>query len=350
LVCTLVVVRWLLTILLVIVPLGVQAAEWAPPQNDPVQAGPPPLQEGWSSTTGVYARVHSSPEHLSTQIRLSRHAEEAIPRIARVLGLPAARRIEVILTGSDDEFRSLQPRPPPLWADATAWPRRSWIFLRTNRVRGGTARPDTQVFDHEITHILLGQSFGNRTPPAWLQEGLSQWIAGEYTPETTRQIAAGLLGKGLHSLESLQTGFPNDPVQARLAYAQSADLIAWIAAEHGEEAIRTLVISMAGGSPFEASIKRATGKRMSAIDRAWRSRLEDSWLWVHSLTVDTFLMSLGAVLLVVAFFAVRFRNRRKLALWKEQEALEDALYSLLMHPVDTPSSPSDPTPRTPTWH
>ena len=342
--------RWLLSILLLLVPLGVQAAEWAPPQDEPVQAGPPPLQEGWSSTTGVYARVHSSPEHLVTQIRLSQHAEEAIPRIARVLGLPAARRIEVILTGSDEEFRALQPRAPPQWADATAWPRRSWIFLRTNRVRSGTARPDTQVFDHEITHILLGQSFGNRTPPAWLQEGLSQWIAGEYTPDTTRQIAAGLLGKGLHTLESLQTGFPIDPVQARLAYAQSADLIAWIAAEYGEEAIRTLVLSMAGGSPFEASIKRATGTRMSVIDRAWRSRLEDSWLWVHSLTLDTLLMSLGAVLLVVAFVAVRFRNRRKLALWKDQEELEDALFALLMQPVEEPSSLSDPAPHVPTWH
>ena len=92
---------------------------------------------------------------------------------------------------------------------------------------------------------------------------------------------------------------------------------------------------------------------MSAIDRAWRSRLEDSWLWVHSLTLDTLLMSLGAVLLVVAFVGVRGRNRRKLALWREEEELEDALYALLMKPVEEPPSLSDSpasVPPVPTWH
>ena len=263
-------------------------------------------------------------------MRLSNHAEMAIPHIANFLGVAASSRIEVVLTDTAERFRTLQPSPPPAWADATAWPSRNWIFLRTNELRGGTAKNENQVFDHEITHVLLGQAFGPRRVPHWLQEGLSQWIAKEYSPETTRQIASGLLGQGLHTLEDLHQGFPADPISARLAYAQSADFIAWIVAEHGEDSVRDLINALSRGLSLERAVKESTGKPLRTIDRAWRSRLEDSWLWLQPLTVDQVWMLVGAIALVIGFFGVRRRNRKKLALWQQQEFLQDAMYTLLM--------------------
>jgi len=328
--------RWLLLFLnLLILPHTAQSAEWAataaPEAHTP---GPPTLPDDWTSTSGIYARVHSPRSALRAQVRLSSHAEVAIPEIARFLGVAASSRIEVVLTDTVEQFRTLQPSPPPAWADATAWPSLSWIFLRTNDLRGGTAKDEKQVFDHEITHVLLGQAFGQRRVPRWLQEGVSQWTAKEYTPETTRQIASGLLGKGLHTLEDLHQGFPADPISARLAYAQSADFIAWIVAEHGEDSVRDLINALSRGVSLERAVKESTGKPLRAIDREWRSRLEDSWLWLQPLTVDQVWMLIGAIALVIGFFGVRRRNRKKLAIWQQQEFLQDSMYTLLMSETD----------------
>ncbi|MEE2751251.1 MAG: peptidase MA family metallohydrolase [Myxococcota bacterium] len=328
--------HWLFLFLnLFLLPQEASAAEWATtPEVEVHVAGPPDLPEDWTSTSGIYARVHSSRSALRAQVRLSKHAETAIPEIASFLGVAAASRIEVMLTDTPERFRTLQPSAPPAWADATAWPSRSWIFLRTNEIRGGTAKNETQVFDHEITHVLLGQAFGPRRVPHWLQEGLSQWTAKEYTPETTRQIASGLLGKGLHTLEDLHRGFPADPVSARLAYAQSADFIAWIVAEYGEDSVRKLINGLSGGLSLERAVKESTGERLRTIDQAWRSRLEDSWLWLQPLTVDQVWMLVGAIALVIGFFGVRRRNRRRLELWQQEEELQDAMYTLLMTEED----------------
>ena len=318
------------------------AAEWVRPTLPGDSSASIALPADWIQIEGLYARVHTPESQHAAGLRLSRTAEVSIPRIANTLGLPAARRMDIYLVDNQRDFESLQPRAPPDWADATAWPQQSLIFLRTDRVRGGVARPQAQVLDHEITHVILGQAFGAREVPRWLQEGLSQWIAGEYTPETTRRIASGMLGKGLFKLEELQGGFPRDPVRANLAYAQSADLIAWIAAEYGEEALRKLVIEMARGAYFEAAVRRSTGERVETIDRMWRSRLEESWIWLEPLFADNAWMLMGAGFLVIGFLGVRRRNRKKLARWSREEALEDALYTLILERENLDREEQDP--------
>ena len=308
--------------------------EWHQEVSESPMRETPPLPEDFTRVVGRFITVHGPVEKVTNLTRLAEHGDSRIEVIAGELGVNVSRRIEVVLTQTDREFRALQPGAIPRWADATAWPTRSWIFLRDNSLRGGTARPDTVVLDHEITHVLLGQAFDLHSPPQpvpqWLQEGLAQWISGEYTPDTTRRIARGLLGRGLLSLDELSRGFPSDPVRATLAYAQSADLIAWIAGEYGEGAVRSLVNSMAKGEPFRASIRIATGNSASEIDAQWRERLENSTLWLEAIANDGVILALGGVLLIAGWLGVRRRNRKKLAQWAEEEALEDELARVLM--------------------
>jgi hypothetical protein len=319
------------------------AQEWHQEVSESPMRETPILPEDFFSVVGRFITVHGPTESVATLTRLAEHGDSRIEDIAAELGVNVSRRIEVVVAQTDVQFRALQPGRIPRWADATAWPRHSWIFLRANSLRGGTARADTIVLDHEITHILLGQAFDLHSPPQpvpqWLQEGLAQWISGEYTPDTTRRIARGLLGRGLLSLEELSRSFPSDPVRATLAYAQSADLIAWIAGEYGEDAIRSLVHSMAKGEPFRAAIRIATGNSATEIDAEWRDRLENSTLWLEALANDGLIMSLGGIFLIVGWLGVRRRNKKKLAQWAKEEALEDELSRVLMGEFDV----DDPT-------
>ena len=282
------------------------------------QAPTPPI--GFVALPGVYATVYGAPTDRPTLERLAEHAAVEIPEIARRLGIGAGPAMHITLADDEEAFRELQPGHPPDWADGTAWPQRRLIYLKSPSIRPGTASPLTQVLDHEITHVLLGQAFGPRPVPRWLQEGLAQWVAGEIGPETTHRLAQGLLGE-LLTLDELTAGFPDDPLRASLAYAQSADLIAYVAQEYGEEAIITLVQEMAAGKHHNAAFRVATGDSADALDRRWRGRLQNSPLWLSSVTSDTFFFGLGAPLTLAAFWMIRRRNRKVLDRWEAEDEL-----------------------------
>ena len=307
----------------------VEAQELRQPEETQAERAELVLPEGWVSQVGLYARIHGPPDQALKLDQLLDRAEESTPRLAKLLELPTGKRIEIFLTQSQEQFFELQPGNAPHWADATAYPRQGWIFLRRNGLRGGMASSDVQVLDHELVHVLLGQAFQQKRPPQWLQEGVAQYFAGEYTPEVADRIAAGMLGRGLFSLSELSHPFPRDPVRAQLAYAQSADFIAWMIGEYGEKTLPILVRESVQGASFEASLRRATGQSLADLDRAWSKRLGKSWLWVKAVANDTVLLGLATIGLVVGYLRVRRRNRERLAEMARQDALEDRLMALL---------------------
>ncbi|MCB9743381.1 MAG: hypothetical protein H6740_12335 [Alphaproteobacteria bacterium] len=320
------------------------AQSWVAPAEDASDpfaalAERPPLPEDFVSVGGLFAEVWGEPQDIRTIDRLADHAAKAVPRIAEQLGVGTGPRMRVVLAADEQGFFAMQPGRAPLWADGTAWPHQALVFLKSPRARPGTAPPLEVVLDHEITHVLLGQAFGHEPVPTWLQEGLAQWIAGEYGPDTVRRLSRASLSGGLLTLDDLKYGFPADPVRANLAYAQSADLIAFIASEHGESAIHDLVEEMARGTPVNAAFRKATGAFAHELDAEWRSRLESKGFGLSLLAEETLWFGLGAPVLVLGWLGVRRRNRRRKEQWAEEEAQRERLVRA-MRP-----KPQGPAPR-----
>ena len=287
---------------------------------------PPPVPSDWAKVPSPFADVYSTDGDKPTALRLSRHIAEALPRLARELDVPVGNRMHVVVAPTQKLFHDLQPGSSPDWADGTAWPKRGWIFLRAPRLRGQATESLEMVLEHELVHILLGRAFGPRKVPRWLQEGAAQLFAGEYSAETTKTLAKGTLGDNLISLQELSRGFPRNPLRAHLAYAQSADLVAFIRNEYGPSAFKKLIHALARGENFPTAIRLSTGELVEDIDQKWRSRLQASPFQLSPLMDEGVWWGLGALLVPLAWFTVRRRNRKKLERWKREEVLEDALY------------------------
>lgn len=266
----------------------------------------------------------------ATVRRLAEHAATSMPRIAGELGVPTVEEVRVTLAPSELSFRDLQPGRPPAWADGKAWPEQGLIYLKSPRIRYGTATPLETVLDHELIHVLLGRAFGDRPVPSWLQEGVAKVLAREYTPAMTDALAGAVLGGNLLSLDELTGNFPAEPLRAQLAYAQSADMIAFLRNRWGEDALRVLVRRMAAGASVEESVRAATGLGPVALEAAWRARLLASPIWLRALVRPELWMGLGGLAFLIGAGLRSRRNRKKLERWVEQEALETAVMQALL--------------------
>jgi hypothetical protein len=295
----------------------------------------PELGEDWKKIESIHTRVHYLSDNSGTARSLLEHAESSIPRLSEELDLPTGGVIDIVLSPDTEHFREVQPGTPPTWADATAWPQSGMIFMRAPKARNPSSRPLTQVLDHELVHVILGRAFAPNPVPSWLQEGTAQLLANEYTPDLTKQLASGLLGDNLLELDDLTTGFPSGSSKAALAYAQSADLMAYIRTEYGDDAFHGLIQHMADGKPADAAIRLATGKSMSEVDREWRGRLESGPLWLQAVVNDTSLIGMAAILFALGFWRFRARKKAILDQWEEEEAARDLLYARLARHWET---------------
>jgi hypothetical protein len=241
------------------------------------------------------------------------------------MGVAAGGPIDIYIAPDQQSFLHMQPHIPPDWADGTAWPHQGLIFLRSSDIRRGTSSPLPQVLDHEIAHILLGRAFAHRGVPRWLQEGVAQLVAREYNSQTVERLASGVAGDSLLSLRQLSKGFPKDPLRASLAYAQSADFVAFLHQKHGKQSIQTLIREMSSGKPFAASLQLATGHNIDQLDLQWRGQLNSSWMWLGGLVSDSFLLGMTGLLLFWGVFRKRAQNQERMKKWEEDDAIQDAL-------------------------
>jgi hypothetical protein len=295
----------------------------APQANEKMHwSVPMQTSKEWVRHSNIYADVHAEPEDDGVALYLARYSATAIPRIAKNMGIPVGGPMQIYIANTQETFQAMQPNVPPDWADGTAWPSRGWIFLRSPRIRSGTANKLTQVLEHEIVHILLGRSFAHRPVPRWLQEGVAQFIAGEYNQQSIEQL--GSFAEPL-SLQELAAGFPSDPFQARMAYAQSADVVAFLYRTNGPQALQTLIYEMSHGTDFDLALYKATGLFPKEFDIAWRGRTYSIPLWIQNFSADTTLLACTGLLLLLGALKKRKDYLKIRPDWEIEEQVHQAL-------------------------
>ena len=318
-------IRWLLALLFVLFAAPTASAQtWtaAPPKAEIVLPSVPP---DWTTVPGTWVRVHGPDDDIALLLRVARAASDSLPALADRLEVPVGGTIHIYVAPTDEMFRSLQPGAPPLWADATAWPRHGTVFLRSPAARDGDAAPLEQVLDHELVHVLLGRAFAPETPPHWLQEGAAQLLAGEMGPDVTRKLSAASLTGSLVYLEALEHRFPKDPVRADLAYAESADFVSWLEATYGPDTLPELVDASARGDSMRQAVYGATGQFLEDIEADWQGRLAGPAFKFASVAQGEWAWGIAAVALVGAAVSRRRRFHRRLAEMEAEEAMLDSV-------------------------
>jgi hypothetical protein len=286
----------------------------------PARAGE--LPDDWLAFESELVTVHVPRDARRSGSTLSAEADEVVLGLMALSGLESPpARVHAWIARTRDQFRTIQPREPPQWAAGTAYPERNLLFVALDTHGQKTPR---QVFVHELAHVVLHWSYGEVEPPRWLEEGLAQVVAGEFDLQTQAILSRAALGSGLIPLSSLTTSWPSEPGRARIAYAESRDLVLFLRARHGDAVLGEIVQQMAAGTSAHAAIEASTGERMEELESAWSSRLRRRYAWLPVLGGSGTFWSIAAVLMLLGWARRLGQKKRRLAeMGAQEEALDE---------------------------
>jgi cell division septation protein DedD len=157
------------------------------------------------------------------------------------------------------------------WTGALALPAFDTILLAVNAydLEWGL---DSAV--HELAHLVVHQVTFNclgASMPTWLDEGLAVYFEGEADEYQQELLDSAVAEDDLLSLQSIASGFPTDENRARLAYAQSRAIVAYLLDTYGREPMGQFLSAFAAGASTSRALQEAYGLGIMELDNAWRA-------------------------------------------------------------------------------
>jgi Tfp pilus assembly protein PilF len=194
-----------------------------------------------------------------------------------VLARDVLRTLERHFAAIESELSYAPPDPigvvlytQQAFADITQAP--AWVgALNDGRIRvpvqglSGVTPELSRVLRHELTHSFVQQKARGRAP-AWIQEGLAQWVEGKRSDLTAtallRMAAGSPEGVAAH-FEGEWMKMPNDAAAA--AYAWALANVEWILHSGGMTDMQRILDRLAAGEAPEAATRAVTRDDYAAL-------------------------------------------------------------------------------------
>ena len=149
------------------------------------------------------------------------------------------------------------------------------------------------------------------------------WASGQrLTRDEQTSLERLARRKDLPPLAEIAAAFPPHAAEAQIAYLASLSLVQTLEAWSGAPSIAALIDRLMAGDPFEAAFERAFGAPLNGVELAWRAELSKRYSLWRDLWHSTTLLSVAAVLAVIAFLRYWFRRKRLLTQMDASEADE----------------------------
>ncbi len=258
----------------------------------------------------------------------------ALPRIRRELGIERPMQPIRIRVGVDpDEMRALAPvgAPPPSYAVGVAYPGLSLILL-TMTAPETWQRPELdEVLVHELSHIAMHEALANEQgvvvedAPLWLLEGVAIYQARERSIERVQTLWEAAFRGAVIPLDDLDQRFPSRPHSVSLAYAESADFVAWLLRRSGPEKLGQMLGRMRRGQDFDTAVHQTWSLGIGSLELEWRDNLSNRFGALPMFATGSIGWVVVGVLIVLAWRRRKDRGNVIVQRWAEEDARQERL-------------------------
>lgn len=280
---------------------------------------------------GVLVRAEAGLEDLAREV--ARSAPDTLEAIRSDLSdLPRPPRVEIRLVKDAAQLAAAAPpgRGAPTWARGVAYPDLGVVTVAHRR--GSELYPVESIVAHELAHLALGAATSGRAP-RWLDEGFAYLHSSDWSLGRVQTLTGMAWSGDVIPLGELDRHFPARESEVDRAYAQSYDLVAFLA-RRGSHADRDddgnrwpfqhFIAQIADGVPPAQAARAAYGATLPQLFDEWIGSLRDRYLTLPAGLVGLAVWVLGAVLLVLGYRRRRRQARETLARWEAEERAADA--------------------------
>ncbi|NJP05136.1 MAG: hypothetical protein HC837_05660 [Chloroflexaceae bacterium] len=198
--------------------------------------------------------------------------EQSLQQLEQDIGATVQDPIKIYVYASSDAMRSALRSNSAEWIGGQAWPA---LGLILGHIRPGNVVEIERLIPHELSHQVLHQATDNPYGgvPLWFNEGLAVYNQGIVDAEFPLMVNEAASSGELIPLEALAANFPADPQQARLSYAQSHSVVAYMIDTYGPEAMSELVNDFGAAMPTDTALEETIGLSVDELDTAWRESI-----------------------------------------------------------------------------
>jgi len=153
-----------------------------------------------------------------------------------------------------------------------------------------------------------------------LNEGLAQYFSEkEISLNDKVSLANALAAKKIMQLDALDSLFLFYPQKARLAYIQSLSAVHFFLQEHDLGKLQQLIRNLGKHRSVNDAFKATLGYDFIDFELYWYEDLNAKYRWLIWMNFDNLLWIMIVLLAILAIIAVRYRNRKKMTKWGEEE-------------------------------
>ena len=195
-------------------------------------------------------------------------AQRSLDRLATDMGVRPPGDVWITVYPTAEDIRGAILHQPE-WTGGLAFPEYGSVVMG---ILPGEDEWAAQVIPHELAHLVVGALVFNCLGvdlPTWLDEGLARYSEGAW-PNDERDVRQALDQNALPPLRTLANGFPADEDRARLAYAQSGQIVQFMIQTYGPDKMSALLAAMQSGKKIDPALREGYSFDTDGLDAAWR--------------------------------------------------------------------------------
>jgi hypothetical protein len=256
------------------------------------------------------------PEDSSLADPLANELGKRLPVLAARLHLSAPPKMRFVLTPTAEEWHRIT-RGSPLWANGIAYPNLGVAVLKSPRFNSNGG-PLNETAAHEMIHLMLETDAPGGHIPRWLDEGVSQFMAGQQEFMDVHVLARAAASNRLMSFWDIQGLLSMNSSDARQGYAQSLAAVQELWARFGDSGIANLIHELRAGRDIDRAFPMLFGMSLGQFEREHFTDLRENYggsIWSDG---ELWISILFVILVLAAGGIAYLRRRRTLERWHEE--------------------------------